>query len=455
MTAQSITNTAAFSLLGGHGTIDNDNGLIDDLGGLHLDAACSNHFGTDPDWVRVAYVEFTADAHGSVDFQSARTGSGYCTAICGTAGCTDTERIYYGALGLQTGTESGDLILDVPSAPQIVQEGLGQVTVDLKVANLSTAINGVQALFHYNTQNLTLLSIDPVAPWPMEFSDYTDTDGDVSYFVGMPGESTSIDGTVATLTFSAINDGTPVISFLPDHPDAYPAMCTMLTEATYGQYISPSTTDSVDGDIRILNYDECYIGGEKYDYEDPNPENECEFCDPNESLTAWTPAVDGTACGDTPGDCENQDTCNGAGTCVDNGFKDSSTECRASAGDCDVAEFCTGSDAACPADGFVSSGTECRASAGDCDIAEVCPGDSAACPADVKSTAECRAAVGECDVAEVCDGVSDDCPTDAFAPVDTPCGDTNDDACDNPDTCDGAGVCQANWEDDGTCLCGR
>ncbi|MGH7428777.1 MAG: hypothetical protein ACREJ4_10570, partial [Candidatus Methylomirabilaceae bacterium] len=73
------------------------------------------------------------------------------------------------------------------------------------------------------------------------------------------------------------------------------------------------------------------------------------------------------------------------------------TECRASAGVCDVAESCDGAGA-CPADGFKASTTECRASAGVCDVAESCPGDGATCPADgfKASTTECRASAGVC-----------------------------------------------------------
>ena len=63
-------------------------------------------------------------------------------------------------------------------------------------------------------------------------------------------------------------------------------------------------------------------------------------------------------------------------------FKTVGTQCRASAGVCDIAETCTGSGATCPADAFEPNTTECRASAGICDVAENCTGSGAACPAD-------------------------------------------------------------------------
>src|SRR5206468_1427816 len=112
------------------------------------------------------------------------------------------------------------------------------------------------------------------------------------------------------------------------------------------------------------------------------------------------PRSSGTACGGTPGACENQDTCDGSGICVDNGFKSSTTVCRPSAGACDPAETCTGSSAACPAD--AKSTAVCRASAGPCDVAESCDGVNNGCPADTfaSATTVCRGSASDCDVAE-------------------------------------------------------
>ena len=66
-------------------------------------------------------------------------------------------------------------------------------------------------------------------------------------------------------------------------------------------------------------------------------------------------------------------------------FKSSSVVCRASAGECDMTEKCTGSSASCPSDSFNSSSTVCRASQGVCDLADTCTGSSASCSADSKS----------------------------------------------------------------------
>ncbi|MBI4701762.1 MAG: hypothetical protein HY744_11495 [Deltaproteobacteria bacterium] len=92
------------------------------------------------------------------------------------------------------------------------------------------------------------------------------------------------------------------------------------------------------------------------------------------------------------------------------------TECRAKAGDCDVAEACDGAALECPKDAFVAANTECRKVAGDCDVAEKCNGQGPACPADgvAKNDVVCRAMAGDCDVAEMCNGWSATCPNDGF-----------------------------------------
>jgi hypothetical protein len=88
---------------------------------------------------------------------------------------------------------------------------------------------------------------------------------------------------------------------------------------------------------------------------------------------------------------------------------------------------------------FTPATTECRASAGDCDVAESCTGTSATCPADIKSTAVCRVAADVCDVAESCDGVNNDCPANAFVTAGTSCDDGL--FCNVNEVCDGSGNC--------------
>src|SRR5439155_739932 len=69
-------------------------------------------------------------------------------------------------------------------------------------------------------------------------------------------------------------------------------------------------------------------------------------------------------------------------SCVDV-FQTASYTCRASAGQCDVAETCSGTSAACPANGFASVSTGCvgasQGGACDNDGADHCTGTSNAC----------------------------------------------------------------------------
>ena len=54
--------------------------------------------------------------------------------------------------------------------------------------------------------------------------------------------------------------------------------------------------------------------------------------------------------------------------------------CRASAGECDVAETCSTSGTVCPTDGYAASSLACRPSAHLCDPVDFCTGSAASCP---------------------------------------------------------------------------
>jgi cysteine-rich repeat protein len=117
------------------------------------------------------------------------------------------------------------------------------------------------------------------------------------------------------------------------------------------------------------------------------------------------------------------------------------TECRAVADVCDVAEICDGVDDDCPTDAFEPSSVTCRPEAGVCDVAENCTGTGSACPADAvePATTECRAVAGICDTAENCDGTGVDCPADAFQPSSVTCRPVNG-VCDTAEQCTGTGA---------------
>src|SRR6185503_19681787 len=102
------------------------------------------------------------------------------------------------------------------------------------------------------------------------------------------------------------------------------------------------------------------------------------------------------------GACDDDaaDHCTGTNDdCVD-AFKAASVVCRASAGQCDVAENCTGSAGTCPADAFRSDTTQCMGASqgGTCDDdpADHCTGSSNACVDAFKAASVvCRASAGQ------------------------------------------------------------
>src|SRR4029079_11263233 len=84
----------------------------------------------------------------------------------------------------------------------------------------------------------------------------------------------------------------------------------------------------------------------------------------------------------------------------------STTICRFAGGECDVAESCTGSSANCPADQKQPGGTPCTADSNPCSL-DQCDGSNDPCQHPAGNVgALCRASAGECDVAENCDGTS-------------------------------------------------
>ena len=158
------------------------------------------------------------------------------------------------------------------------------------------------------------------------------------------------------------------------------------------QFITPSACLSMGGVPRGPG---TVCGG------DPDGDGRDTFCGDN-CPTVFNPGQqdsdgDGTGdacdCGDgivVPGEQCDQGAANGTpgscctATCT---FVAAGTVCRPAAGDCDVAESCTGSNATCPANGFAPSTQVCRPVSDICDVAENCTGSSAACPADVMVTA--------------------------------------------------------------------
>ncbi|MBN2498407.1 MAG: hypothetical protein JXR96_27700 [Deltaproteobacteria bacterium] len=196
---------------------------------------------------------------------------------------------------------------------------------------------------------------------------------------------------------------------------------------------------------------------------DPDPQAVCSLageCEVNICLGGGTAcgvdfAPPDTPCG-SPSDtaCDDPDSCDGIGHCQDN-LEPITTLCRASAGDCDPAEYCDGASPTCPLDAREPDTTVCRISAGDCDPAEYCDGASATCPSDAREpdTVVCRGSAGVCDLIEYCDGVGVDCPLDAVRPSTVVCRGSAGD-CDVVERCDGTGVdCPEDAFEPDTILC--
>jgi choice-of-anchor A domain-containing protein len=153
----------------------------------------------------------------------------------------------------------------------------------------------------------------------------------------------------------------------------------------------------------------CLIDGTHY-VEGASPVGgECQVCDPSRSTSSWS-------------------------------FKPVTTQCRAKGGECDKAEFCTGSSATCPADDKLPDTVVCRPAAGVCDVAESCTGSSDTCPEDgyASDTRSCGSA-GECEIAAHCTGTGPSCPANGAKGRDVGC--TDDGNMCTSDVCDGAGGC--------------
>ena len=231
--------------------------------------------------------------------------------------------------------------------------------------------------------------------------------------------------------------------------------------------VAGSTDTGTDLDVAVARYlDGCGDGevdaGEQCD-DGNGASGDC--CSPTCTFEAA-----GSTCRASAGDCDPEETCTGSGgSCPADTRTPDGTECRAAAGACDLAESCDGSSATCPSDARKASGALCRTSLGECDPAELCDGSSAACPADVREPAgaactddgetcsddlcdgssaacthpaanagvQCRASTGGCDVAEHCDGVVPTCPADTLRPAGFTCR-TAAGECDQAEACDGA-----------------
>ncbi len=151
----------------------------------------------------------------------------------------------------------------------------------------------------------------------------------------------------------------------------------------------------------------------------------------------------GEACRPAAGECDVAETCTGtSATCPADTLAPPTQSCRPAAGACDVAESCSGTSVDCPSDVLTAGGTVCRPAGGPCDQSETCTGESPTCPVDgfAPSTQVCRPAVGACDRTETCPGDAPACPEDAAQPDGEACDDGQ--FCTVGDRCE-AGTCRS------------
>src|SRR5438552_366298 len=179
----------------------------------------------------------------------------------------------------------------------------------------------------------------------------------------------------------------------------------------------------------------------------------------------------GAACTDDGNPC-TLDQCSGTSSTCQHPAGNAGTAGRRGAGECDLAETCTGSSATCPTtDVKRASGIACTDDGNPCTL-DQCDGTSNTCQHPVGNAgaacaddgypctldqcngtsttcqhpagnagATCRVAAGECDLADTCTGTSATCPADVKKTLGTACtADTN--PC-TLDQCDGtSNACQ-------------
>jgi hypothetical protein len=278
-----------------------------------------------------------------------------------------------------------DLRLNVAPGSESVMPG-EIVTVTLTVANLSRAINGVQALIHYDDTLLTLIEIAPTDLGLLPPAEgwvevhQADVGGDITYAVVVNGSSTVVNGTVATLTFTASGEGVTSVTFRPGASPFY----TKLTVASDNSTVFPNTFNSgnivstcSDGlfcngletlvgvscqagtppDCTVLT-DQCNNGvcNESTDTCQAQPVNEGGVCN-DQDLCTQTDRCTAGVCAGTPVDCSSLDDACNQGVC-----NPATGACQAvptnEGGSCDDAVFCNGTDT-CLSGACVSSGDPC------------------------------------------------------------------------------------------------
>ncbi|MCH8970141.1 MAG: hypothetical protein IIA66_13615, partial [Planctomycetes bacterium] len=167
-------------------------------------------------------------------------------------------------------------------------------------------------------------------------------------------------------------------------------------------------------------------------------------CDPNGAdgnCDILTPLPAGAECGDPNNtDCDNPDTCDGAGACQDNNAP-AGDPCGDQGVDCLVDDTCDGAGG-CADNGNQPDGSACGSGADtDCDDPDSCMGG--ACQDNNAPAGDpCGDQGVECLVDDTCNGMGG-CTDNGNQADGSACGSGADTECDDPDSCI-AGACQDN-----------
>jgi len=193
-----------------------------------------------------------------------------------------------------------------------------------------------------------------------------------------------------------------------------PGLLNMDGDVAEAEIIEPD--GDLEGEI-IIDGDEepecagCMINGTCLPAGAEDSENLCGICNPEKNKSGWSARV-GTF------------------------------ECRPSAGECDLAEYCDGYNLACPTDIFKEVDIRCGDSATECSDTDTCDGAGVCLANDFDANTTCGDDGDDCVNQDMCDGAGG-CVDKGFVASDTNCGDAATE-CSAQDTCDGAGVCLEN-----------
>ena len=262
------------------------------------------------------------------------------------------------------------------------------------------------------------------------------------------GEDFPID-TVATCSVDLADFGAGTSATLIDAcslpstvPNSAPADCVLFKACTLAAQCddsNPCTSDTCDTSI----------GACRHTPATGTTCNDGQFCTVTDTCNSLG-FCDGSArdCSDSNG-C-TADSCNETlDTCVNDGAAANGSACgNPGSSACDAPDSCF---AGVCQPNFVAPGTACGSSSDTvCDNPDTCNGTGSCQTNNEPNGTTCGDAGTQCVNQDTCQGGM--CQDNGFKVAGTACGSASDTVCDNPDTCNASGACQANNEP-GTSVC--